>query len=457
MTTIQLPSIAAVAPLPRRGSRAAAAVETALIVLGLAAYAVVLPHEMIGDALQRYDNLVELLDTGRPPPGRYSMLGSLPAAALVWCADRLGGDRMTFVKLYNTAVVASAVLALYLLLRRRVDPSLVRRFLLVLIAASMLANHVIHSNGEPFTVAAVAVGLTAVAVRVRSTLGWALAALGAANIPATVAGLALVAAQRSWADRRLRYGLVPVLAVGIVVAESWLRNGDPRDSGYADDHGFATVMPYSGRPGFSYPLFFGVLALCLSFGKGLLFFAPGLILPVRRLMQRADPALWRLYLSWVAYLGGLVLVYGAWWSWYGGFTWGPRFLLFAAVPASLAVAVRLRDLTAPLWSRLLTLAVLAQSAWVGLCAAVWPEGGFPPACVADRYADEQLCHFTPEFSALWYPVVAGLPLSAKDLVMIAYLTVVVGCLAAPLVRSVAADAVRALRPAPRRLIRDWRW
>jgi hypothetical protein len=456
MTTTYLASPTVVSPTPRRGPRPAAAVETALIVLGLVAYAVVLPHEMIADALQRYQNLVELLDTGRPPPGRFSLIGSLPAAVPVWCADLFGGDRMTFVKLYNTMVVTGMTLGLYLLLRRRVEPSLVRRFLLVLIAASMLANHVIHSNAEPFTVAAVAVGLTAVAVRVRSALGWALAALGAANIPATVAGLVLVAAQRCWADRRLRYCLVPLLAVGIVVAENWLRNGDPRDAGYADDHGFTTVMPYSGRSGFSYPVFFGVLALCLSFGKGLLFFAPGLILPVRRLMRLADPALWRLYLSWVVYLGGLVLVYGTWWSWYGGFTWGPRFLLFAAVPASLAVAVALRDLTAPLWSRLLTLAVLAQSAWVGLCAAVWPEGGFPWACFADEYANEQLCHFTPEFSALWYPVVAGLPLTRRDLVMIGYLTVVVGYLAAPMVRATAVDVVRAVRPAlwPQR---GWRW
>ena len=37
-----------------------------------------------------------------------------------------------------------------------------------------------------------------------------------------------------------------------------------------------------GRPGFSYPLFFGELSALLSFGKGLAFYAPGLILPIRR-------------------------------------------------------------------------------------------------------------------------------------------------------------------------------
>ncbi len=37
-------------------------------------------------------------------------------------------------------------------------------------------------------------------------------------------------------------------------------------------------MPYSGLPGFSYPLVFGLLSILFSFGKGLVFFAPGLLL-----------------------------------------------------------------------------------------------------------------------------------------------------------------------------------
>ena len=34
----------------------------------------------------------------------------------------------------------------------------------------------------------------------------------------------------------------------------------------------ATILTYSGRPGFSYPLFFGVLSVLFSFGKGLVCF-----------------------------------------------------------------------------------------------------------------------------------------------------------------------------------------
>jgi hypothetical protein len=35
-------------------------------------------------------------------------------------------------------------------------------------------------------------------------------------------------------------------------------------------------MPYTGRPGFSYPFLFGVLGILFSFGRGLAFFAPAL-------------------------------------------------------------------------------------------------------------------------------------------------------------------------------------
>src|SRR5206468_1402629 len=114
--------------------------------------------------------------------------------------------------------------------------------------------------------------------------------------------------------------------------------------------------------GYSYPVFFGVLALLFSFGKGLLFFAPGLFLPVRRSLRQlsgGDYDLGRLYWGWVAFLVGLLLAYAPWWAWYGGLTWGPRFLLFASVPASFALAIRLRDVTASIAVRLLTLAVLA--------------------------------------------------------------------------------------------------
>ena len=51
-------------------------------------------------------------------------------------------------------------------------------------------------------------------------------------------------------------------------------------------HGIKTIMPYSGRPGFSYPFLFGLLSILFSFGNGLLFFTPGLLLPIRKTLSK---------------------------------------------------------------------------------------------------------------------------------------------------------------------------
>ncbi|HEX8628006.1 MAG TPA: hypothetical protein VF755_07530, partial [Catenuloplanes sp.] len=171
----------------------------------------------------------------------------------------------------------------------------------------------------------------------------------------------------------------------------------------------------------------------------------------------ADVDLYRLYGWWLLFTAGLVLVYAPWWAWYGGMTWGPRFLLFASLPASLALAVRLWDLPERLWSRLLTLAVLTMSAWVGLCAAVFPEAGFPPQCSAARYANEALCHSTLEFSALWYPLVQQLPVGRRDVAVIAYLVVVYCYLAAPLARAIGRDIADRVRPVRADAVHGWRW
>src|SRR5206468_4886727 len=152
-------------------------------------------------------------------------------------------------------------------------------------------------------------------------------------------GLLFVAIKKVVDSRRLRHVVPVVAAVLLLGIESWVRRGSPLVSGYDGNAGAQTVLPYSGRPGFSYPLFFGVLSILLSFGKGLLFFAPGLLLPVAADAADVPARLRQCYQYCLLFLVGLVIAYAKWWAWYGGFFWGPRFLLFASFPASLAMAV----------------------------------------------------------------------------------------------------------------------
>src|SRR5260370_10876864 len=134
-------------------------------------------------------------------------------------------------------------------------------------------------------------------------------------------------------NKRLRYVLVVVAAAGLIAAEAWIRRGSTLNAGDQNDAGYRNLMPYSGEPGFSYPIFFGLLSILFSFGKGLFFFAPGLLLPVRskllKLQQEIKLDLYAVYTLWISFLVGLVLVYSHWWAWYGGGFFGTSFLFFS--------------------------------------------------------------------------------------------------------------------------------
>ena len=251
-------------------------------------------------------------------------------------------------------------------------------------------------------------------------LGWTSAVIGAANTPASILGLAFATAGRALQRKRMRYGLAVAAAVGLVVVDTELRLQTAVSRVYLqNDHGFRTVLPYSGRPGFSYPVFFGLLSILLSFGKGVLFFAPGLLLPVRARLRSAGHGIWRGYQLWIVFVAGLIVAYAPWWAWYGGEFWGPRFFLFASLPASLAIAARLRYPGPSLGGRAVTAGVLALSVWVGISATVFNHPNVA-LCVQHHYALEHLCWYVPEFSALWRPFVHTQHLSGLDILYLLF-------------------------------------
>ncbi|HEY7850109.1 MAG TPA: hypothetical protein VIC27_08595, partial [Ktedonobacterales bacterium] len=326
----------------------------------------------------------------------------------LWLFGRLVAQPAAWVESYNIIVFALGLLALYLLLRAHVDGRLLRAFLLLLTLASMFPYHLTQFYGEVFTAVLAAVGLTLAALRRRGALGGlALVALGAANTPATIAGLAMALIKQIWDSRRLRYGLALALAVALVLAESLARRGGALNDGYLQDAGGHSLAPFAGIPGFSYPLLLGLLAILFSFGKGLLFFTPGLFLPVRRRIAEiwgAQSLIWRMYSLWLCFVVGLILIYAKWWAWYGGWFWGPRFFLFACVPASFALALWTQRPSARLSVNLLALLALALSVWVGIDGAVFNQAGLS-LCTDHHYLLESYCHFSPDFSALWRPLV----------------------------------------------------
>jgi hypothetical protein len=390
--------------------RIQAIIETTLIIAGLLALLFLLPHGMYGDGRKRFNALSQLLGHGIIPNSEYSMVGPLFSAPL-WYLGKWLSTAIRLTSEFNWVLFAIGIPTIYFLLRNRMDRGLLRKFLLILIVASMFTMNVTAYYGEVFTALFVGIGVLALLLRRSTPIGWVAIVLGVVNTPATLAGLICLVGKQILDSRRIRYILIVVAAAGLIIAESWLRRGSPFVTGYESDHGFRTPMPYYGLGGFTYPFFFGLISILFSFGKGIVFFAPGLLLPVRKtllkIQQHQKLELYRAYLLWIFFLVGLILVYSHWWSWYGGLYWGPRFFLIACLPASFALAVRIHDRhTTSLVINIFTLVALSLSCWIGLDGAVYSDVATAiPLCMNNHAQLEMLCHYTPDFSALWYPFV----------------------------------------------------
>jgi hypothetical protein len=397
--------------------------ETALILLGLVGILILLPHSTGYDGQDRYNALSAMLTRGTIPDIKFSMVGpffSIP----FWYLGKLYQSPIWWISRYNLFVFSAGLLATYWLLKDRVARGLLRKFFLLLIVASMFSYHLMFYYGEVFTAIFVAVGCVAIVVG-PELAGWCVIILGVVNTPATLLGLVLLDAKHMLETRRVRYALAVIVTVALIVLESWILRGSPLETGYANLHGFRTIMPYSGQPGFSNPFFFGLISLLFSFGKGIFFFAPGLLLPIRKTLRKLQEVtkvdLFAIYMLWISFLVGLLLVYSSWWAWHGGWFWGPRFLLIASIPACFALAVRLQWRDSSLLVNIVTILALCLSVWVGIDGAVYGDAALQNLCLANNaYLETPLCYYTPEFSVLWHPFVVYQPLNHRQLLYLLY-------------------------------------
>jgi hypothetical protein len=353
--------------------------ELAAAAVALVLLFALIPHAITGDGLVRYDSLNTLLTKGEVAEQRYSYVGPL-AAAPIWIQNART-RRMWWAERFNVILLAAGAAAAWRLLRGSASPAVRASFVLILVAAGMMPNHVRNFYGEVFTAVTVATGLLVVLVA-NHRAGWVLVALGVANTPASLGGLAAVAAWRWWRARKYDGAVAVVAAAAIVLLENYFVRGGFLESSYSGDQGFRTVMPFSGRSGFSYPLLPGVLSLLFSFGKGLLFFAPGLLF-VAQARRAADRKVADLLDAWL------------------------RFLLIAVYPSALALAIVLS--AAPSWRRrLVVAAALLWTFWVGVSGAVFGTDGLG-LCMDNSYALEHLCWYVPEFSPLFRHLVIRPP------------------------------------------------
>lgn len=372
-----------------------------LLPLSLAAVALILlfalvPHGVYGDGYIRFVKVDNLLRHGTLGSERYSYIGPLFASPL-WV---FGDARLWWCARFNALVLAAGAAGAWFALRPALAPAERASVVLLLAAAGMLPNATRDFYGEMFSAVTVGTGLMLVA-SAGTAWGWLPIAAGVANMPASAGGLLLTAIWRRWKWRRSDGLIALVCAAALILLENTIVRGAPFNAGYAGDHGATTVLPFSGMSGFSYPMLLGALSLLFSFGKGVMFFAPGLLLvPFAR---RERPAIAPFLDLSLAFLAGLLGVYSKWWAWYGGWSWGPRFLLFAAYPSAVALAVA--GCAAVTWRRrAVTVAVACWTVWVGISGVVFGLDGLDD-CIANGYALEHLCWYVPEYSPLLRPLV----------------------------------------------------
>jgi len=411
-----------------------------LLALGLLLLFFILPHGIEGDGRLRFVALQGWLAGHGIPDTKFPLVGSIPSIPLM-LLGRLGGSTEWWASRYNVIVYAAGLGLLYLLLRGRLSNDILAAFLLLLGTTGMLPNSLTGFGAETFSAMTAGAGFAAWATG-RWKTATVLLGVGVANQPASFVGLAFAMGWWAWRMKRIRALAPLVLSAGLWLLENALRHKSPLSTGYEGDHGFQTLLPYSGLPGFSYPTFFGVLSLVFSFGKGLLFFAPGLFLAFGRGLE-ALRSVSQVLTLWMLYVAGMVLVYGTWWAWYGGFTWGPRFLVFASLPASMLLAAQVRRPPQALVAAAAVMAALLLSLWVGIDGQVFGRFAQAP-CQANHYYLEAFCWYVPEFSVLWTPFVFRGQVWWPHYILIAYAVGVTAYVAYPLLRQWAVTAWRDL-------------
>jgi hypothetical protein len=378
-----------------------------LLFVGFVVCLFIFPFTITNDGKIRYQFMDTLVHQLHIVPMKYSMVGPLFSLPLWLISSFLKlKDPSSIIERYNFLLFVLIILILYLWLKNQFEKKFLLTFFFILAFGSMFPAHLINYFGEVFSAVCLTLGSVGLALN-KKWVGWSLLILAVLNTPALLVPFTLVVLYIIWESKKIRHLFFLPACLILMVVESYLRTNSIT-AGFqtyiSQDQGFKTVLPYSGGVGFSYPFAFGVLSILLSFGKGLIFYCPGLLLIGWAWKYISDPVERKMIVLWFLILAGLILVYASWWAWYGGNFWGPRFFLFASVPASWILARLLHTRERSLLISVVLLLFVTLSFWVGVNGVVFNQRTLD-ICSANNYALEHLCWYVPEFSALWRPFV----------------------------------------------------
>ncbi len=368
--------------------------------------------------MDRYQFMDALVHQLRITPLRYSSIGPLFSLPL-WLLTLFFKEALPIIERYNFLLFAVFLVILYLWMKDWFDRKVIRTFILLLAFGSMFPGHLLNYFGEVFSAVCLALGVIGLLTK-KTAAGWALLILAVMNTPALLVPFGFVVLYMTWESRQARYLILLPLCLVLMLAEAYFRTGNLL-AGFqtylTNDHGSQTVLPFSGMSGYSYPFYLGVISILFSFGKGLVFYCPGLILIGWAWKMVENPVERKMLILWLLIVLGMIAAYSSWWAWYGGWYWGPRFFLFASLPAAWMLAKLIHSGQKSLFLSVLLPIIVSLSFWVGIDGVVFQQKTLD-ICAANNFALESLCWYVPEFSPLVRPFIVHAPLSKEDLLFL---------------------------------------
>ncbi len=189
--------------------------------------------------------------------------------------------------------------------------------------------------------------------------------VGVNTIYALPAGLLGLLAFAEGIRRRSLRDLLALLIPAIIFAAAFglynaLRFGSPFTTGYR----------FSDGEGFTFPFWSGIFGLTISPYRGLFWYSPVLLLalPGWLMLRRHFSRLAWLILALVIFQFAM---FAAWWSWDGGVTWGPRFLLPIIPLMAFALAPLIAEAAKKRWLALVLIGFVGLSCFIQLLGAYY--------------------------------------------------------------------------------------
>ncbi|WP_354699240.1 hypothetical protein DSM112329_04950 [Paraconexibacter sp. AEG42_29] len=333
-----------------------------------------------------------------PLTGVVPVLLATPVAAVTGHEDQL----RQFA--WSLLIPAAAVVLLLWMIALGVRLGASFRWALAAAAGAVFCTYALPYTEDSFTEPLTALAVVGAVERLLAgRLGTAGALIGFGMLArpqlAPVGALLLaVAAWDAEGDLRARVrtaipaAIGPATAAALLAAYNLLRFGDVTDTGYKE--------PVD--PGFTTPLLDGLDGLFLTSSKSLILFAPLVLLVpwgVRTIWRTAGSSsnsggreLRRSAVVLLVANALLTLLTAAtWWSWMGGWSWGPRLLLPGLIPVLVVLGPWLTQATAGRTLR----TTLVRS---------WPGRAFAVACAAGFAVSASTLLVSPQAQLLDRPV-----------------------------------------------------